>query len=176
LVYNHFFSITFLGKEMKVSKFLIGILAICFLAGSIGCGSRKADTPLEALKAYTLARKKKDASLMKKILSQGSIKMSEDEAKSQNRPLDEVILNDTFFPETVTSVEFKNEKIDGETATIEVKNQFGVWDRVPFILENGSWKIAKERYADELIKQSEEQMKELDNQINQGIPHSSIPQ
>lgn len=105
---------------------------------------------------------------MKSLLSQGSIKMSEEEAKSQNRPLDEVILNDTLFPETVTSVEFKNEKIDGETATIDIKNQFGMWDRVPFILENGSWKIAKERYADELLKQSDEQMKQLDEQINQG--------
>lgn len=150
---------------MKVSKIIILILAFSL----VGCSfSRKATTPLEALKTYTVARKKKEVSTMKSLLSQGSIKMSEEEAKSQNRPLDEVILNDTLFPETVTSVEFKNEKIDGETATIDIKNQFGMWDRVPFILENGSWKIAKERYADELQKQSDEQMKQLEEQINQG--------
>jgi hypothetical protein len=154
-----------LEKEMKFGKFIILILAISL----VGCSfTRKASTPLEALQTYTVARKKKDVSGMRSILSKGSIKMLEDEAKSQNRPLDEVIINDTLFPETVTSVQFKDEKIDGETATIEVKNQFGMWDRVPFILENGTWKIAKERYADELLKQSDEQMKQLDEQINQG--------
>lgn len=104
---------------------------------------------------------------MKNFLSKGSIKMAEDDAKAQNRPLEEVVLNDTLFPENVSTVEFKNEKTLDEAATIEVKNQFGIWDRVPFIKEDGEWKIAKEKFADEMQKQVDDQIKQLDDKINQ---------
>lgn len=151
---------------MKLLQIIfIFILAFTLLACS---GSPKATTPLEALKLYSVARKKKDVPAMKTFLSKGSIKMAEDDAKAQNRPLDEVILNDTLFPENVSTVEYKNESTTDENATIEVKNQFGMWDRVPFIKEEGNWKIAKEKFADEMQKQVEDQMKQLDDQINQG--------
>jgi hypothetical protein len=151
---------------MKLLRIIfIFILAFTLFACS---SSPKATTPLEALKGYSIARKKKDVAVMKNFLSKGSIKMAEDDSKAQNRPLDEVLLNDTLFPENVSTVEFKNESKSDENATIEVKNQFGLWDRVPFIKEDGEWKIAKEKFADEMQKQVDDQMKQLDDQINQG--------
>ena len=148
---------------MKLLRIIFTIILTFTL---FACGSPKATTPLEALKLYSVARKKKDVATMKQFLSKGSIKMSEDDAKAQNRPLDEVLLNDTLFPENVSTVEFKNEKTVDETATIEVKNQFGIWDSIPFIKEDGIWKIAKEKFADEMQKSVDDQMKQLDNQIN----------
>jgi hypothetical protein len=151
---------------MKLQRIIFIFISACLL---LACSSSpKATTPLEALKIYSSARKKKDVPAMKNVLSKGSIKMAEDDAKAQNRPLDEVLLNDTLFPENVSTVEYKNESKTDENATIEVKNQFGLWDRVPFIKEDGEWKIAKEKFADEMQKQVDDQMKQLDDQINQG--------
>lgn len=149
---------------MKLLRIIFISISACAL---LACaGSPKATTPLEALKLYSVARKKKDVPTMKSFLSKGSLKMAEDDAKAQNRPLDEVFLNDTLFPENVSTVEYKNESKTDEEATIEVKNQFGIWDRIPFVKEDGTWKIAKEKFADEMQKQVDDQMKQLDDQIN----------
>ena len=51
---------------------------------------------------------------------------------------------------------------------IEVENGFGSFDRVPFVKEDGIWKIAKEKYAEEMIKQSEEDERRLNEKINEG--------
>lgn len=135
----------------------------------------KNETPLDALKAYTQAIKKKDTTQMKLLLSEGSIKMAEDEAKAQNVTLDEIIKRETLFTENQSKVEFKNQKIDGDRATIEVRNSYGSWDIVPFNREDGEWKIAKERYLEEQMKKSDEEMKRLDQQINQGVPDPMMP-
>lgn len=113
-----------------------------------------------------LTRKKKDAETMKSLLSANSMKISEDEAKAQNKTIDEVILSETLFAENVTTVEFRNEKSEGENASIEVKNSFGSFDIVSFVKENGSWKIAKDKIKDNIMQSVEEQMKQFDDQIN----------
>lgn len=133
------------------------------------CGeSQKLETPLDTLKAYTQAIKKKDTATMKALLSKGSLKMAADEAKSQNIATDEIISRETLFSPEQKALEFRNEKTEGEAATIEVKNSSGTFERIPFIRENGTWKIAKEKYAEEMMKQADEEMKKLDEQINQG--------
>jgi anti-sigma28 factor (negative regulator of flagellin synthesis) len=141
------------------------LLAVALLA----CGESKGSTqtPLETLKAYTQAVKKNDIAQMKRLLSNGSLKMAQNEAQAQNVPIDEVVKRQTLFPQNLKTVEFRNEKIEGEKATIEVKNAYGTYDVVPFIKENGEWKIDQERSADELIKQVEEENRRLEEQINQ---------
>lgn len=127
----------------------------------------KPQTPMETLKLYASSRKKKDVETMKSLLSEGSLKMSEDEAKAQNKPLDEIILNETLFAENVTQVEFRNEKKEGDNASIEVKNQFGTFDTVSFVKESGTWKIAKDKFKDNIMKSVDDQIKQMDDQINQ---------
>lgn len=147
--------------------FLILILAF----GWSACASeQKLQTPFETLQTYTQAIKKKDVAKMKALLSKGSIKMAEDEAKAQNVSVDEIILRETIFSPDQKTLKFKNEKIDGDNATIEVENPFGGFDRVPFIKEDGIWKIAKEKIADEMMKQAEEDIKRQQEQMNQGKP------
>ncbi len=146
-----------------VIKILLGILLLT------SCSSApEPKTPMETLKLYVAARKKKDAVTMKSLLSKGSIKMSEDEAKASNKPLDEVILGETIFPENVTQVNFRNEKTEGENASIEVNNQFGSFDTISFVKEDDKWKIAKDKFKDNIMQSVDEEMKKLDEQINQG--------
>jgi hypothetical protein len=126
----------------------------------LACSSNQTpSTPIETLKTYLQAIKKKDVIKMKALLSKGSIKMAEDEAKAQNIKLDDVILRETLFSPNQKEIKVKNTKIDGETATIEVENSYGSFDRIPFVKEDGVWKIAKDKFADEFQKQVEEEQR-----------------
>lgn len=125
-------------------------------------------TPLDTLKAYHLAIIKKDTSAMKSYLSAASIKMAEEEAQAQKLTLDEVILRETLFPEGQKVIKFRDEKIEGDKATIYVQNPAGMWDMVPFIKEGGYWKIDKAGYANDIERQIQEDQKRMDDEINKG--------
>lgn len=64
-------------------------------------------------------------------------------AKQQKKEIDDVLKEfvegDLPFENGVP--EMRNEKIDGDTATIEVKAE-GKWDETPLVKEDGIWKIA----------------------------------
>ena len=53
-------------------------------------------------------------------------------------------------------------------ATLEVKNSFGSWETVPFVREEGRWKIDKKGYADRLMQEVEQSTQQMDDFINQG--------
>jgi hypothetical protein len=146
---------------------LILILAALFIPA---CGGDTPATPKETLTAYTIAVKKKDVAMMKLLLSAGSLKLHEQEAKARNVSLDEIILRDTFFPvpEGKKFFPYKNEKIEGEIATVEIKNNFDTWDKIYLVKENGIWKIDKKGTSDQILNQAEEDQKKLDELINQG--------
>ncbi len=146
-------------------KFLV-VLSACFIFAC--AGKFVPSTPLETLKAYTLAIKKKDSTQMKLLLSDASIKMADQEAKAQNVTLDEIVKRETLFSETQRSVEFRNEKVDGDKATIEMKDSFETWITVPFVREEGVWKIDKQGFANQMMQQIEEENnKRLDDIINE---------
>ena len=147
--------------------FLAAAVAVAML-GSGCAGESKPDTPVEAFKSYISAVKRKDTTRMKLLLSAESIKMHEQEAKAQNVTLDDVVKRETLFSEGQKVVEFRNEKIEGETATLEVKNSFGSWETVPFVRENGDWKIDKKGYADRLMQEVEQSTQQMEDFINQG--------
>ena len=147
--YNYSF-ISF--DEMDQMRFFAAftLLTALFL-GACGGGSESA-SPLKTLQTYQKAMKAKDTTTMKLLLTSESLKMLEQEAKSQGATVDDVVKRETLFSESQKTVEFRNEKIDGEIATIEVKNTFGQWDTVPFRREDGQWKIDKKGYADRLMQ------------------------
>jgi hypothetical protein len=151
-------------------QFYTKILITFLLAGSLfACAEdEKPSTPLETLKAYTAAIKKKDTTTMKLLLSEASKKMAEQEAKAQNVTLDEVVKRETLFSENQSTVEFRNEKIEGERATIEMKDSFNSWNTVPFVREEGVWKIDKQGIANQMMRDLEQENKRLDDIINQG--------
>ena len=56
----------------------------------------------------------------------------------------------------------------GDKATLEVKNSYGMWETVPFVKEDGEWKIDKKGYADQMLQDIEQRDKNLDDIINRG--------
>jgi hypothetical protein len=133
-------------------------------------GDNPPASPLETYKTYTKAIKQKDISTMKLLLSADSIKMHEQEAKAQGVTLDDIVKRETLFSPDQKTVEFRNEKIEGDRATLEVKNSFGMWETVPFVFEDDQWKIDKKGYADRMIQDIEQKNLDFENQLNQGKP------
>lgn len=115
---------------------------------------------------YIKALKAKDYTTMKLLLSDATIKMHEKEAKAQGVTVDDIVKRETLISEKQTAVEYRNEKVDGDKASIQVKNSYGSWETVPFVREDGVWKIDKQGYFDQIIKDGEESDKKLDELIN----------
>jgi hypothetical protein len=157
------------------------ILIFSLAALLFGCGERQPATPLETFKTYTKAIKKKDTETMKLLLSDATIKMHEREAKAQNSTLDEILQRDTLFNPNQRSVEYRAEKIEGDKATLQVKNSFGSWETVPFIREEGLWKIDKEGQANQMMQEILNRQKQAFGYEIEEIPESttelqSVPQ
>ena len=150
-------------------RFYLKVIILLSASLVYACAAdEKPSTPLETLKAYTTAIKKKDTTAMKLLLSDSSIKMAKQEATAQNVNLDEIIKKETLFNETQTNVEFRNEKVNGERATIEMKDSSNLWNTVQFVREEGVWKIDKQGIANQMIEQFEQSDKQLDAIINEG--------
>ncbi len=144
------------------SRLLIFSLAISIVA----CTPQRPATPKETFMTYIKALKAKDYTTMKLLLSDATIKMHEKEAKSQGVTVDEIVKRETLLSEKQTSVEYRNEKVDADKASIQVKDSYGSWQTVPFVREDGVWKIDKQGYADQILKDIEDGEKKIDEMIN----------
>ena len=146
-------------------KFRIPLFIFAFIlaSGLLACssGDEKPDTPIETFKTYTKAIKQKDITTMKLLLSDATMKMNETEAQARGIPVDDVVKNETLFNENQKTVKWRNEKITGETATLEVENAFGSWETVPFVKEGGVWKIDKKGYADRMLQDIEQNNQQI---------------
>lgn len=151
-------------------RFWPAIIIFSLSLVAVSCSREtKPSTPLDTFKAYTQAIKKKDITTMKLLLSESSRKMHEAEAKAKGVTLDDVMRTETLFTENQKEALYRNEKIDGEKATLDVKNSEGRWETVPFVLEEGIWKIDKQGYANQIIDDIEErQRKAFDDLRNAG--------
>ena len=114
---------------------IMAILSIA-LGGVAACG-KKASTPTEGIKAFFDAAKKKDAAAMKKTISKRMLTELEAEAKRENKPFDEFLVS-VNLPDTL---ETRDEKIEGDSATVEVKGRGDNWRKTKLIKEDGEWKL-----------------------------------
>jgi len=98
---------------------------------------------------------------MKLLLSKDTIKMHEQEAKATGVTLDDVVKGETLLDPSQSTVEYRNEKIDGDRASLEFKNG-NIWESIPFVKEDGEWKIDKKAYADQMMQDIEQQGQQFD--------------
>lgn len=146
----------------KAIILIIGLMAFAC------ADEKKPASPLETFQTYTKAIKQKDTTTMKLLLSAESIKMHEQQAKTQNVTVDEIVKRETLFSSEQTSVKFRNEKIEGDKATLEVENSSGLWETVPFVKEGGVWKIDKAGVADRFADDVEKRNEQADELMNEG--------
>ncbi|MBS1796321.1 MAG: hypothetical protein JSS81_20895 [Acidobacteria bacterium] len=131
--------------------FLVLIVLTAMLAG---CGSNPSpESPSGVFRRYVEASQKQDVATMKSLLSKSSLELIEKTVAPQKMTVDDVLRQESMvkiakIPET------RSERIEGETATIEVKNETtGQFDVVyPFVRENGAWKLARDKYIEQMLK------------------------
>jgi hypothetical protein len=93
--------------------------------------------------------------------------MHEQEAKAQNVTLDEIVKRDTMLAQGQKVVEFRNEKIDGDRATLEVKDAGDTWQTIHFVFEEDQWKINKQGFVDQILQDANQSGQQIDSIINQ---------
>jgi bisphosphoglycerate-independent phosphoglycerate mutase (AlkP superfamily) len=123
-------------------------------------------SPVNAYKAFQEANRNKDYEAVKKSFSKGSLAMIVEEAKKKNQTLDEYVKAQVDRSKSDEVV--GNEKITGETASIELKDKDGTSSiTLPMVVEDGAWKIAYDKFMkqmeEEFDKMSKEAQKSADN-------------
>ena len=130
---------------MRIGKVSTPIIALLLaLMAVTGCNKSGGSSPTATAKAFYDAAKAKDVQGIKNTMSKGSLDMMEKFAKMQNKSLDEA-LKEPDKSNPPTTFESQNEKINGDTATLEVKDEKGNWETIPFVKEDGQWKIALDK-------------------------------
>ncbi len=117
-------------------------------------------TPTEAFKTYIKATVNKDIESLKKSLSKSSLEFIETAAKEQNKTVDELLTGGAVEKESKKIPEVRNEKIKGDTATVEYKDEtMPEFIEMPLVKEDGTWKIALDKFMQDLLKKLSEEMK-----------------
>ena len=151
-------------RRFNFSLFLAVLVVVTITL--IACTSDKQPaSPVETFQTYVKAFKKKDLTTMKLLLSNDTIKMHEQQAKAEGVTLDDVIRRDSLLGEGQMTVEYRNERIDGDRATIEYKDA-GAWETMPFVREEGDWKIDKKTLADQMLRDVEQDSQQFDDRLN----------
>jgi len=148
---------------MKTRRIDAICVAIALVLAVSACKFLNRSTPTATFKAFYEASNKKDAAGMKKTLSKGTLDMFEKMAKAQNKTTDEMLKSidhDNKTPEKIP--ETRNEKINGDSASLEVKNdKTDKWDTLPFVKEDGEWKIALDKFMEDLLKGLSDKLPEI---------------
>jgi uncharacterized lipoprotein len=159
---------------MKHYKLLtLALCAVFFISGcsSVGNIVTKERTPTDTLKALNDASKKKDTAAIKKLLSKGTNVLLENAALAANTSSDELLKKDDGAP-FEDLPEIRGEKIEGETATVTVANQITSEDEnIPLVKEDGEWKVALDKYLEDLKKRYDEDMNKMRDE--QSLPSNS---
>ena len=107
-------------------------------------GSADLSTPTAAYKTAYNARKNKDIPTLKRVLSKDvqdfltEIGQADDADK---KSLDDMLKELCLQPQA-PSPDVRNEKIDGDKATLEYKDESGEWQKMDLLKDNGDWKIS----------------------------------
>lgn len=119
--------------------------------------------PTDTIRAFNDAVIKKDTARIRAFLSRGSIKMIEESAREQGRSVNDILTADDGAPMPVER-EMKNEVIEGNNASVDVKNTvLGSYDKMYLVKENGNWRVALDKFQDEMIRKLNELQKNAPN-------------
>jgi hypothetical protein len=104
----------------------------------------KAETPTEAYKMLFAAVKAKDSETIKQLMSKSSLGFAQFNANNQKITLEKSLENGLVAPVlSPTITEIRDERIKDNFGAIEVYNaQTKTFEDLPFVLEDGGWKVA----------------------------------
>jgi len=137
-------------KTQKIIHIILGgvifILAVLGLgcSGSTSSNPGGSDSPTEAYKRLFAAVKSKDTNSIKNEMSKQSNVLVSSIAGIQKKTVEDVYshgLTSTLQSETLPPM--RDERVNNDMGAVEVYNSgTHKWEDVPFILEDGRWKLA----------------------------------
>lgn len=100
-------------------------------------------SPTQTFRALYEAFKSKDVPALKKTMASSDIKDIEEAGKQQGKSVDDFLKSLVEDPSSAPppTLETRNEVINGDKATLEVKDKTGDWDKISFVKEGGEWKV-----------------------------------
>lgn len=127
---------------------IILVLIVLFTMGlALSCGSADTaggGTPTEAYKLLYAAVKTKDIETIKKHLSKKTIEFGAMAASRGGTPVEKMYENgftSTTFSASMPTI--RDERVRDEMGSVEVWNsEKGIWEDLPFVKEEGYWKLA----------------------------------
>ena len=125
---------------MKTQRSIAMGLTLALIA--LACGKAGNSTPTEAFQTSYNAAKNADVKAAKSVMPKKMLDEAEKEAKAKNIVFDDVLkvqLLQTAAKLPATMPETRNEKIEGDKATLEYKDGEN-WRKVNFIKEDDGWK------------------------------------
>ena len=97
-------------------------------------------TPTDSYKTAYALREKKDVEGLKRVMSKDVMEFFEMMAKEEKKTVNEELAQ-MFEKPQAKSPEVRNEKITGDTATIEYLDADGSWKPMDFVKEGSDWKM-----------------------------------
>lgn len=143
--------------------FTAAVLTLCFTACN---GAQQTSqpgqppAPTAVFNNYVEAARKNDLPKMRSVLSKGTLALIEKLSVEQKIAPEDILsdigqevllVNQNQQPQT------RNEQIAGDTAIIELLNPIvNEWEPVPFVREDGQWKLALDKQAEEIERREAE--------------------
>ena len=109
-----------------------------------GSSSGNAQTPTEAYKMLYAAVKAKDKERIKQMMSKSTLGFAEFSGSQQKKSVDQILENGFVAPTLAPSLtEIRDERVKDNFGAVEVFNpKDNRWEDLPFVLEDGGWKLA----------------------------------
>ncbi|MGH9820463.1 MAG: hypothetical protein ACRD43_09875 [Pyrinomonadaceae bacterium] len=136
-------------ETQKIVNKVVTTIIFSFALFGFGCGGSTSgvgtnDSPTEAYKRLFAAVKSKDINAIKNEMSKQSNTLVASIAAMQKKSVDDVYANGlTSSLHSDTLPEMRDERVNNEMGALEVYNSgTHKWEDIPFILEDGRWKLA----------------------------------
>ena len=156
-------------------------LWLILLLFAVACGNQPAgiadDTPTGAYKRLYAAVKAKDIEGIKKQLSKKSLdlgKMAGERYKKPEATWYENGMTGTTFSSTLPTM--RDERVNGDWGAVEVWNsKDSRWEDLPFVREDGAWKLAVGEIFDQTFQSPGKGMDQIAKEAANAQSNTQIP-
>lgn len=133
-----------MNKIILLALLLVCIAAVFSCSGEVSRPGGTGDTPTEGYKRLYNAVKSKDTEAIKNTMTEKTIAFGKSTAAQYGTPEPKMFENGftaTTFSDTMPAI--RDERVKDNMGAVEVWNsRESKWEDLPFMLENGVWKLA----------------------------------
>jgi len=119
------------------------LIIVIFVLAALACGDGP-DSPIAAYRRLHAAVKAKDTEAIKKEMTKATIELGIVTSQRNNKPVEKAYENGMTATTFAAGLpDMRDERVRGEMGAVEVWNAADkVWEDLPFILQDGAWKLA----------------------------------